>query len=55
MFKKAVKKTQKRDRIKNTYCEQNNIPLLRIPHWEFERIEELIQKFLKELGLSMSA
>lgn len=47
----ALKSTQFRDQIKNNYCEQNNIPLLRIPYWEFEQIEELVTSFLKELKL----
>jgi very-short-patch-repair endonuclease len=40
----ALQKTQERDRIKNQYCEENNINLLRIPYWEFNNIEKLIQE-----------
>lgn len=34
--KKIYNKTKKNDEIKNKYCEENNIRLLRIPYWEFE-------------------
>jgi hypothetical protein len=27
---------------------KNNIPLLRIPYWDFDRIEELIKAFILE-------
>lgn len=47
----GLKATQLRDRIKTDYCINNNIPLLRIPYWEFERIEEHITIFLTELKL----
>lgn len=34
--------TQNHDRIKNNYCINNRIPLLRIPYWEFDNIEEIL-------------
>lgn len=37
-----------RDNVKNQYCIEHNIKLLRIPYWEFENIEEILSK---ELGL----
>jgi very-short-patch-repair endonuclease len=36
--------TKKRDNIKNQYCKENGIYLLRIPYWYFDNIEELIQE-----------
>jgi DNA-directed RNA polymerase subunit RPC12/RpoP len=33
------------DELKNTYCKNNNIPLLRIPYWEFDSIEKKIIEF----------
>jgi len=36
-----------RDKIKNKYCKQNNIKLIRIPYWDFDRIEEILDKELK--------
>ena len=30
------------DKRKNQYCKNNNIPLLRIPYWEFDSIEEIL-------------
>jgi hypothetical protein len=41
-------KTVNNDRIKNEWAKANNIPLLRIPYWDFDRIEELIDAFLIE-------
>ena len=34
------------DQMKNEYCKNNNIPLLRIPYWEFDKIEEIVRKTL---------
>ena len=39
-------KTKKRDEIKNKYCEDNNIKLIRIPYWDFDNIEYIIRKEL---------
>lgn len=36
--------TLKHDKIKNTYCKTKNIQLLRIPYWEGNRINEILQK-----------
>ena len=38
------------DAIKNSYCEDNNINILRIPFWEFDNIERLIKEKLIILG-----
>lgn len=35
-----------KDEIKNKYCQHNNIPLLRIPYWEFNNIEQHILSFI---------
>ena len=37
---------QRRDKIKNDWAKVNNIPLLRIPYWDYDRIEELIEAFI---------
>lgn len=37
---------QNNDQIKKDYCQQNNIPLLEIPYWEFDNIETIINKHL---------
>lgn len=36
-----------RDNIKNTYCKENNIKLLRIPYWEIDNIEQVLDKEFK--------
>ena len=45
------KETQIRDNIKNEFCKKNNIPLLRIPYWELENIDNIVCSKLKELNL----
>lgn len=39
--------TVRHDQIKNQYCKDNNINLLRIPYWEGNNTEEIIAKELK--------
>lgn len=38
----SFERTKYNDAVKNQYCKDNNIPLLRIPYWEFENIEDLL-------------
>lgn len=38
---------KKRDEIKNKYCEEHNINLLRIPYWDFENVENILKSQLK--------
>lgn len=47
--KLALLNAQKRDEIKNNYCKKNNIPLLRIPYWEKDNLEEIIINKINEL------
>lgn len=42
--------TQLHDKIKNMYCEENNINLLRIPYWEKENIDNIINNHLQRLN-----
>ena len=48
--------TRRNDTIKNDYCLRNNIPLLRIPYWEFGNISNHMEVFLgkvhKDVGVS---
>lgn len=37
---------QKHDKIKKEYCENNNINFLEIPYWEFNEIEDILNKKL---------
>ena len=47
----AFRDVQRRDKIKNKYCRENNIPILRIPYWEFNNIEEILLKELKQFNI----
>jgi hypothetical protein len=40
---------QHHDQLKNQYCQQHNIPLLRIPYWDYNNIEEILTNYLKEM------
>ena len=35
-----------RDTIKNIYCQQNNIKLIRIPYWDYDNIERILKQKL---------
>lgn len=37
---------RKRDKIKNKYCKNNEIRLIRIPYWEFKNIENILNEEL---------
>jgi hypothetical protein len=45
----VLKYTQFNDTIKNNFCHDNNIPLLRIPHWEIDNIEIILDSYLIKL------
>jgi hypothetical protein len=42
----GLKQTQFHDQIKNKYCVDNNIKLIRIPYWDFDKIEEILKREL---------
>ena len=37
------------DAIKNQYCEDNNINILRIPYWDYDNIEKLIKEKINQI------
>ena len=43
----ALMNTKCRDEIKTQYCKENNIKLIRIPYWEFDNIEEILNRELE--------
>lgn len=45
----ALRKAQKSDLFKNEFCNENGIELIRIPYWDFERIEFLLDDHLKKM------
>lgn len=45
----ALRETQRRDAIKTKYCADNGIPLIRIPYWEFDNIDEILTRELLPL------
>lgn len=42
----GFEQTQHNDQIKNQYCINNNIKLLRIPYWDFDNINVILDKYL---------
>jgi very-short-patch-repair endonuclease len=47
---RQLKLRQQRDQLKNKYCAENNINLLRIPYWEKQNIEQIICNHLQRLS-----
>jgi len=41
--KKGLEKTQLSDKLKEEYCKQNNIPLIRISYKDFNKLENLLE------------
>jgi hypothetical protein len=42
--------TIKHDQMKNDYCNKNNIKLLRIPYWEYDNIEQILNNYFNYLN-----
>lgn len=49
--KSNLKSIQKRDTIKNDYCKKNNLPLLRIHYKDFDNINVILSKAIKDFKL----
>ena len=45
-FTYSFEATKKHDEIKNNYCKVNGIYLIRIPYWNIDKIEEILDKEL---------
>jgi hypothetical protein len=43
-----LESSQRRDKIKDQYCDDNGYLLLRIPYWEKKNIEKLVSEFIHE-------
>lgn len=39
-----------RDKIKDDYCKENNIPLIKIPYWEYDMMDSYIINELKKIA-----
>ena len=48
---KEMQYIQRHDEIKTNYCQQNNIPLIRIPYWQKNNLEEYLMHELKQYVL----
>lgn len=46
-----LQKQQEHDNIKTNYCKDKNIKLLRIPYWEFDNIENILEDTLNKCSL----
>lgn len=49
--KEALEEVKENDRIKDEYCKNNNIPLVRIPYWELSTIEKVIKNIIEKYDL----
>ena len=45
--KENLRLQKKKDKIKEIYCEDNNIPLLIIPYWDFDSMDILLEDFYR--------
>lgn len=43
--------TKYNDATKNSYCEDNNIPLLRIPYWDIDNINYILTDYFKNINI----
>lgn len=48
---KQLEKVQLHDKIKNQYCEKVNIPLIRVPYWERDNMEQFLHMKLSEYNV----
>lgn len=48
--KLVLEQVKQHDKIKDQYCKENNINLLRIPYWEKDNIETIIDNHLQRLS-----
>ena len=44
--KKQLNYIKNNDKIKTEYCKNNNIQLIRIPYWEIDNIEKILEEFI---------
>ena len=42
IFNESLETVQKRDKVKEDYCLANNIPLIKIPYWDIDKIPQYI-------------
>lgn len=43
-----LQQVKRKDQIKNKYCEEKGIKLIRIPYWQFKNIQSILCRYLKE-------
>jgi hypothetical protein len=46
MGEERLKKQQEHDRRKDKYCLDNNIKLIRIPFWDFDNLDTILNNIL---------
>ena len=46
----TLKRVQFHDRLKNKYCEDNNIPLVRVPFFKEDNLEELVYELIDSIS-----
>lgn len=49
--KKRYEQTCNNDNIKNEYCKENNIHLIRVPYWEFDDIKNILDSTLSHCSV----
>ncbi len=51
-MRKKLLVTQNHDQIKNEFCIKHNIPLIRIPYWDYENIEDILNNCLSYFNIT---
>lgn len=49
-----LEETQIRDKIKTKYCKKHKIKLIRIPYWDFDRIESILEEILNKFNKKLT-
>lgn len=53
LTKEIFQRQKRMDAKKNEYCKKKNIKLLRIPYWELENIEKILEEYLKQVNIEV--
>jgi hypothetical protein len=53
MTKEKYETIQYHDKLKYNYCENNDIPLLRIPYWDFDNVENILEEYILDNAIDI--
>jgi hypothetical protein len=47
----ALENAKRRDEIKNKYCDENDIFMIRIPYWKQKDLKEIVSEFVRHVSI----